>query len=203
MNSPDFGAQAFLWWRSEIADRDLQMMQEAGFNWVKQAFAWEDIEAPVKGQYDWSIADRVVQQVAQRDLKLLARISSDPEKTEFWAGHPPGNGADFADFVFNLASRYNCTPEAIGCIHAYQIWNEPNLGREWGDNRPNPAEYVAFLGQAYAALEGRDYVIPDDIKSLAIPTLAHRIIVGPAARIKDISPDEIVEGLLRKVAVTA
>ncbi len=153
MTSPDYGAQAFLWWRPEVADRDLTLMKEAGFNWVKQSFAWETIEGAGKGQFDWSTADRVVRQVNERGLKLLARVSSDPELTTFWAGHPPGNADDFADFVFALASRYNCTPEAVGCIQAYQVWNEPNLAREWGGNRPNPAEYVAFLGKAYQAIK--------------------------------------------------
>lgn len=153
MSSPDFGAQAFLWWRPEIADRDLKLMQEAGFNWVKQTFAWETIEGAGKGQFDWSIADRVVTHVNQHNLKLLARLSSDPEKTNFWPGQPPGNADHFADFAFAVASRYNCTPQAVGCIQAYQIWNEPNLAREWGGNRPNPAQYVEFLRKAYAAIK--------------------------------------------------
>jgi hypothetical protein len=153
MRSPDFGAQAFLWWRPEIADRDLVLMQEAGFEWVKQAFAWETIEGGGKGQFDWTIADRVVTHVNADGLKLLARLSSDPELTDFWAGHPPGNGDDFADFAFALASRYNCTPQAVGCIQAYQIWNEPNLAREWGGSPPNPAQYVDFLRKAYAAIK--------------------------------------------------
>ncbi|MBX3053288.1 MAG: beta-galactosidase [Caldilineaceae bacterium] len=153
MTSPDFGGQAFLWWREEVAHRDLELMKDAGFRWVKQAFAWETIEGAGKGQYDWSIADRVVQQANESGLKLLARLSSDPDKTNFWAGHPPGNAANFADFAAALASRYNCAPGAVGCIQAYQIWNEPNLAREWGNNRPNPAEYVNFLGQAYTAIK--------------------------------------------------
>lgn len=153
MSSPDFGAQAFLWWREEVADRDLKLMQEAGFNWVKQAFAWETIEAPSKGQFDWSIADRVVRQVNAYNLKLLARLSSDPDLENFWAGHPPQNGANFADFAFELARRYSCSPDAIGCIQAFQIWNEPNLAREWGNNPPNPAQYAQFLQQAYAAIK--------------------------------------------------
>ena len=62
MMSPDFGAQAFLWWRSEVADRDLTLMSNGGFRWVKQWFAWNDIEGAGKGQYDWSIPDRIVQQ---------------------------------------------------------------------------------------------------------------------------------------------
>jgi uncharacterized protein YraI len=153
MRSPDFGAQAFLWWRPEIADRDLVLMKEAGFEWVKQAFAWETIEGAGKGQFDWSVADRVVTHVNTDGLKLLARLSSDPELSDFWAGAPPNNGDDFADFAFAVASRYNCTPQAVGCIQAYQIWNEPNLAREWGGNPPNPAQYVEFLRKAYAAIK--------------------------------------------------
>ncbi len=153
MTSPDYGAQAFLWWRPEIALRDLMLMQEAGFRWVRQSFAWETIEGAGKGQFDWGNADRVVQAVNDRGLNLLARLGMDPDLDSFWAGHPPGNGDDFADFVFALASRYNCTPEAVGCIQAYQVWNEPNLAREWGGNRPNPGEYVAFLGKAYQAIK--------------------------------------------------
>jgi uncharacterized protein YgiM (DUF1202 family) len=153
MASPDFGGQAFLWWREEVAHRDLELMKDAGFRWVKQSFAWETIEGAGKGVYDWTVADRVVQQANESGLKLLARLSSDPDKTNFWAGHPPGNAANFAEFAAALASRYNCAPGAIGCIQAFQIWNEPNLAREWGDNRPNPAEYVQFLGTAYAAIK--------------------------------------------------
>jgi MoxR-like ATPase len=48
---------------------------------------------------------------------------------------------------------------------------------------------------------GRDYVLPDDVKVLAGAALGHRIIVGPAARIKDIEPEVIVEDILAKVPV--
>lgn len=153
MRSPDFGGQAFLWWREEIADRDLNLMREAGFQWVKQSFAWETIEGAGKGQFDWSVADRVVTHVNDFELKLLARLGTDPELVNFWAGAPPQNGDNFAEFAFAVANRYNCTPQAVGCIQAYQIWNEPNLGREWGNNRPNPAEYAEFLRKAYAAIK--------------------------------------------------
>ncbi|HID87406.1 MAG TPA: MoxR family ATPase [Anaerolineae bacterium] len=55
--------------------------------------------------------------------------------------------------------------------------------------------------QARAALLGRDYVIPDDIKALAEVTLAHRLIVNPSARIKDIDPRIIIEEILSSVPV--
>jgi MoxR-like ATPase len=55
--------------------------------------------------------------------------------------------------------------------------------------------------QARAAIAGRDYVIPDDIKALAEATLAHRVIVGPAARIRDISSQTIVQDILTSTPV--
>jgi MoxR-like ATPase len=57
------------------------------------------------------------------------------------------------------------------------------------------------LGQARAALLGRDYVLPDDVKALAGTALGHRIIVGPAARIKDVEPEQIVHDILDATAV--
>lgn len=57
------------------------------------------------------------------------------------------------------------------------------------------------LSQARAAMFGRDYVLPDDVKMLAGAALGHRIIVGPAARIKDIEPNAIVQDILDKVPV--
>jgi MoxR-like ATPase len=50
-------------------------------------------------------------------------------------------------------------------------------------------------------LFGRDYVLPDDVKILADPALSHRIIVGPAARIKDINPEEIIREIIETVPV--
>ena len=58
-------------------------------------------------------------------------------------------------------------------------------------------------GQAYAALHGRDYVIPDDIKSLAVPALAHRLIIKTAATVRDIDAAVLVRELLESVAVNA
>jgi MoxR-like ATPase len=56
--------------------------------------------------------------------------------------------------------------------------------------------------QAFAAMEGRDYVIPDDIKSLAVAILAHRLIVKSQASLREIDPDRIVREILAQVPVT-
>ena len=56
-------------------------------------------------------------------------------------------------------------------------------------------------GQVAAALAGRDYVLPDDIKRLAVPVLAHRVIVGPAARLQELSAEKIVHEILLNTPV--
>ncbi len=56
-------------------------------------------------------------------------------------------------------------------------------------------------GQARAAIYGRDFVLPDDVKALALPALGHRLILGPAARMRDVSPEEILQELLDRVPV--
>ena len=149
MASPDYGVQAFLWWQPEVADRDLQLTKDAGFGWVKQLVSWQDVEGAGKGQYDWTNLDRIVDQAQQHGLKLIVRVSQDPDRP-FWAGNPPDNAGHFADFLAAMASRYQ------GRIQAYQVWNEPNLAREWGGRRPDPAGYARLLKTAYSAIKGVD-----------------------------------------------
>ncbi len=56
-------------------------------------------------------------------------------------------------------------------------------------------------GQARAALHGRDHVLPDDIKALTIPVLGHRIILGPAARMRELSAAQIIKEITHSVSV--
>ena len=55
--------------------------------------------------------------------------------------------------------------------------------------------------RAYAALQGRTYVIPDDIKALLVLTFAHRLIISPSARIKNVESRAIVEEIAASVPV--
>ncbi len=146
MLSPDYGAQAFLWWREDVADRDLTLMKNAGFRWVKQWFAWGDIEGAGRGQYDWSIPDRIVRQAEEHGLNLLVRVDREPG----WAGPPPQNTEVFIEFLTELVQRYK------GRIDAIQIWNEPNLAREWGNNPPSPTEYANLLRASYQTIKAID-----------------------------------------------
>jgi len=56
-------------------------------------------------------------------------------------------------------------------------------------------------GQTRAAILGRDFVLPDDVKALALPALAHRVIPGPAARLRDMTAERIVEEIVSETPV--
>jgi MoxR-like ATPase len=55
--------------------------------------------------------------------------------------------------------------------------------------------------QAMAAMEDRNFVLPDDVKKLAVAVMAHRVIVGPAARLRDLSAERIVQEILENTSV--
>jgi len=54
-------------------------------------------------------------------------------------------------------------------------------------------------GQARAALYGRDFVLPDDVKAIASPVLAHRLILSPSARLRSVVPEEVVAEILERI----
>jgi MoxR-like ATPase len=62
------------------------------------------------------------------------------------------------------------------------------------------ANMLAAAARAYAALMGRDFVIPDDIKLLALPVLRHRLILSAGAEIEGLSADRVVGEILSRTA---
>ncbi len=56
-------------------------------------------------------------------------------------------------------------------------------------------------GQAQAAVRGRDFVLPDDVKALALPALAHRVILSPRARLRDLTSEQVVQEILDSLPV--
>jgi MoxR-like ATPase len=64
---------------------------------------------------------------------------------------------------------------------------------------PRSAAMLATAARARAAIQGRDYVIPDDVKALALPALRHRVILSPAAEIEGRQVDQIIQGLIDRV----
>lgn len=160
ISSPTPAVHISIWWNPQIAERDLQLVNEMGFGWVKQRFPWRDIQGAGNGPYDWYRADIVVDSIEKAGLNLIARLDSQP----FWtqadggadplASAPPAEYSLFGDYCYAIASRYH------GRIKAYQVWNEPNLAREWGDQPPDPEAYVQLLAECYTGIKRGD---PDAI----------------------------------------
>lgn len=66
---------------------------------------------------------------------------------------------------------------------------------------PRGSQSLLKAAQVHAILQGRDYVIPDDIKAMAKPVLAHRLLLKHATRLKDNAAEAAVDQLLREVQV--
>ncbi len=65
---------------------------------------------------------------------------------------------------------------------------------------PRAGNMLAAAVRAYAVLQGRDFVIPDDIKALAPPVLRHRVMLSPSAEIEGLSTDRIIGEILDQTA---
>jgi len=62
------------------------------------------------------------------------------------------------------------------------------------------ANMLASASRAYAATQGRDFVIPDDIKALAIPLMRHRVVLSPSAEIEGLAADRVLRDILDQTA---
>ncbi len=69
----------------------------------------------------------------------------------------------------------------------------------WVGASPRCGTMMARAARAAAALDGRDYVIPDDVKRIALPALRHRLVLSPSAEIEGIKAGDVVEQLLQQV----
>ncbi len=65
---------------------------------------------------------------------------------------------------------------------------------------PRAANMLASAARAHAALGGRDYVIPDDVKLLAAPALRHRVVLAPGAEIEGLDADQVVAQIVERTA---
>ncbi len=158
----------------EKRERQMQMIAEAGFGWIRQQFTWEDIEIAGKGDFTdrrndldgdgqpdpisaWDKYDHIVDLANQYGVGVMARLSQPPA----WSQPPgtsnpytpPADFQDFVDYAVAVAERYRDR------IQYYQVWNEPNLYPEWGDQTVNAEAYTELLCRTYDALKAVDPAI--------------------------------------------
>jgi putative glycosyl hydrolase len=133
-------------------DQSLRQVRDLGAQYVVQVLSWSEIE-PTPGEFHWEYTDWLLRAAEYYNLSVVARIDKPPP----WASSsysglsaPPERQGDYAEFVSQVAARYQ------GRIAAYVIWNEPNLAREWGNHPPDAAAYVALLRAASGSIRAVD-----------------------------------------------
>jgi len=84
----------------------------------------------------------------------------------------------------------------VQIVRRTRDWPSLSLGAS-----PRAAVSLMLVSKAYAAMDGRDYVIPDDVKASARPVLRHRIMLKPEADLEGITADQVLDDVLHAVEV--
>ena len=122
-------------------------------HWVRMDVNWDVIQRAGPSSYNWAPFDRIASAARDRGLSVLATILYTPP----WARPagtdattPPTSLADYASFARTAVAHFS----ALG-VHAYEIWNEPNIAVFWKP-KPDVARYAEMLRAAYAAVKSAD-----------------------------------------------
>ncbi len=112
---------------------------------------------------------------------------------------PVASGADIL-MIKNMIKQVRISDELItyiiDLVEATRKHPHVRLG-----GSPRAMISLLLTSKANALIEGRDYVIPDDIKFVAKPVLRHRIILKPEAEFEGITPDQVIDNVLQKTPV--
>jgi len=149
--------------------KSLEMVREMGATWIVEYFPWAYVENE-RGVYKWNHSDMVIQHAQRQGLTTIARLGFVPEWARPQETTPlylaPDQFSAFGDFAAKFATRY-----ADQVSHII-IWNEPNLGMEWGYQPVSPEQYVEMLRVVYPRIKAAN----PDVQVLAgalAPTLAN------------------------------
>ncbi|TDR85281.1 AAA family ATPase [Enterovirga rhinocerotis] len=102
--------------------------------------------------------------------------------------------------IRGLVGRINLGAPLVGYIVDLVRSTRSHPAIETGAS-PRAATMLASASRARAAVQGRDFVIPDDVKDIALPLLRHRIVLAPNAEIDGLDSDKVVAELIEQVAV--
>ena len=129
----------------------LRWVEGLGFGWIKIQVEWSIIEQTPE-RYRWVELDRWVRLSNEFGFEFLLGVVDAPGWLRAEPGHngPPQDPAEFGRFMGVLASRY------AGRITAYELWNEPNLQREWYGETLDPAAFVALTAAGSQAVRQAD-----------------------------------------------
>jgi polysaccharide biosynthesis protein PslG len=132
--------------------RDLDTLERAGARWLRVDINWAQIQRGGRNSYDWEAIDRVVRGARDRGMRVLGTIVYTPA----WA-RPSGTSATYGPdpATYALFARRAVRHYSAMGVHAYEVWNEPNVSAFWTP-APNAAAYTRLLQAAYPAMKAAD-----------------------------------------------
>jgi MoxR-like ATPase len=153
-----------------------------------------------EAQLDRFLFKQVLQYPSEEEEKAIvaqhgARVGA-PDAAEM--GVEPVAGADEIAAAARTIAAVRLTGEIVDYVVGLVRATRRSPALESGAS-PRSAAMLATAARARAALDGRDYALPDDVKALALPALRHRVILSPAAEIEGRKVDEVVGGLIEEV----
>ena len=135
------------------------------------------------------------------EIALLSRHARgfDPRDLSAAGLHPVAGPAQL-DAVRSAVAGTSVSPEIAAYIVDVCRATRDSPSLSLGAS-PRGATALLSTARAWAWLTGRDYVIPDDVKALALPTLRHRVQLRPEAEMEGVTPDAVLTSLLARVPV--
>jgi MoxR-like ATPase len=84
----------------------------------------------------------------------------------------------------------------VNLVRRTRDWPAISLGAS-----PRAAIGLFYVARALAGMDGRDYLLPDDVKAAALPVLRHRILLKPEADLEGLTADQVIQQVLSAVEV--
>ena len=129
----------------------------------------------------------------------LDMIDSHGSRSPLESLTPVTNAAEVRDLV-DRVQHIHVAPGmrryVVDLVNATRTAPELTLGAS-----PRATLHLVRAARAHAALEGRHYVVPDDVQALAVPVLAHRLLAAPEAQMERLSTEQIVAKLVARLPV--
>ncbi len=133
---------------------------------------------------------------AEEESAMLARFRGAGQSIDVDSVAQPGDITKAQDAVDSVSVDETVSEYLLGIIAGTRSSSDLRLGAS-----PRASLALQHAAQALAAMQGRAYVLPDDVKKLAVPVLSHRVVLDSAAHLRGRSPEQAIEAVLDSTAV--
>lgn len=134
-----------------------------------------------------------------QEIDILLNHHEQKVAVDLEAIQPVLSPADIAAFKA-LIGQVHVEPEVLKYIAAIVAATRQHVSLILGAS-PRASVSILVASKAFAAMNGRDFVTPEDIKFIAIPVMRHRVILTPESEMEGIAADEVIKEIIDKVEV--